>query len=145
MYLQCIDLSAVKREGYWDEAALLCYRRETGRRLAECGISIEVKPGNGKKEGTKDAAERKLALCQQEARRIGSGLYRKMFAASGYNARAKAKLPIRQMGGLIDGHGMLQLTRLQIQADPESGRITGMSAGDGGYWFDGNMDPDGPF
>lgn len=145
MYLQCIDLSAVKREGYWDEAALLCYRRETGRRLAECGISIEVKPGNGKKDGTKDAAERKLALCQQEARRIGSGLYRKMFAASGYNARAKAKLPIRQMGGMIDGHGMLQLTRLQIQADPESGRITGMAAGDGGYWFDGNMDPDGPF
>lgn len=28
MYLQCIDLSAIKRDGYWDEAALAVWEGE---------------------------------------------------------------------------------------------------------------------
>lgn len=122
MYLQRIDLSAVKKDGYWDEAALDCCRREIEERLME----------------------QKQIPWQQEAKQIGSALYRKMFAASGYNALTKAMLPIRQMGGVIDGHGMLKLTHLRCETDPASGRITGMTAGDG-YWFADDMEPDSPF
>lgn len=136
MYMQCIDLSVIKKYGYWDEAALRCCEKETGR--------------------------------LHEALRIGSGLYREMFAASGYSAAAKAKLPIRQMGGMLDRYGMLQLTGLRYQTEPGSGRIIGMTAADGhcsgegvpaeeshcsggnmtaagGYCFDESMEPDSPF
>lgn len=109
MYLQCIDLSAIKRDGYWDEAALAVWEGEL------------------------------------EAKRIGSEAYRKMFAASRYNALAKAMLPIRQMGGIIDEYGMLQLTRLECKVNPHTGRIIGMAARDDGYCFDKEMEPDSLF
>lgn len=107
----CIDMLEVKRNGYWDEAA-----------LSVC-----------------DAAG------QQEVKRIGSELYRKMFLASSYSARAKARLPIWQMGGIIDEYGMLQLTRLEYKVDSDSGRITDMRAKDRGYCFDERMEPDSMF
>lgn len=113
MYLQRIDLSVIKRDGYWDEAALAVCERELKK--------------------------------QQEAKRIGSYLYRKMFAASRYSALAKAMLPIRQMGGIIDEHGMLQLTRLKYKVNPDTGRMDGMAAKDNGYCFDGELDPDSLF
>ncbi len=109
MYLQCTDLSAIKRDGYWDEAA-----------LAVCGGELEAK-------------------------QIGSEAYRKMFAASQYSAVAKAMLPIRQMGGMIDQHGMLQLTRLEYIINPYTGRIIGMAAREDGYCFDRDMEPDSLF
>lgn len=103
----CIGLSEIKRNGYWDAAA-----------LSACGTAG-----------------------RQEAKRIGSELYRKMFLASSYSARAKARLPIWQMGGIIDEYGMLQLTRLEFKTDSDSGRITGMQAKDRGYCFDEGMEP----
>ena len=109
MYLQCIDLSAIKRDGYWDEAALAVWEGEL------------------------------------EAKRIGSEAYRKMFAESRYNALAKAMLPIRQMGGIIDEYGMLQLTRLECKVNPHTGRIIGMAARDDDYCFDKEMEPDSLF
>ncbi len=113
MYLQRIDLSVIKREGYWDEAALDICEKESGR--------------------------------LQEARWIGSDLYRQMYAASRYSALAKAVLPIRQMGGIIDEHRMLQLTRLEYQTDAHTGRITGMASKNNGYCFYEEMEPDSLF
>jgi len=107
----CIETSEIKRDGYWDAAA-----------LSACG-----------------------AAGRQEAKRIGSELYRKMFLESTYSARAKARLPIWQMGGVIDEYGMLQLTRLEFKTDSGSGRITGMRAKDGGYCFDEEMEPNSLF
>lgn len=120
MYLQCIDLSAVKKNGYWDEAALAVCEKESEKEMC-----------------------RHLRL--QEAKKIGSGLYRRMFAASQYNALAKVMLPIRQMGGIIDEHGMLQLTRMEYKVDSDTGRVIGMAAKDNGYCFDDEMEPDSLF
>lgn len=120
MYLQRIDLSIIKKDGYWDEAALAVCEKELEKEVCR-------HPG------------------RQEAKKIGSRLYRKMFAASRYNALAKAMLPIRQMGGIIDEHGMLQLTRLKYKVSPDTGRIIGISARDNGYCFDEEMEPDSLF
>lgn len=120
MYLQRIDLSVIKKDGYWDEAALAVCEKE---------LEKEVRRHFGR----------------QEAKKIGSELYRRMFAASRYNALAKAMLPIRQMGGIIDEHGMLQLTRLKYKVNSDTGGIIGMSAGDNGYYFDEEMEPDSLF
>ncbi len=126
-----IDLSDIKRDGYWDTAALLACERELLMRLEEC------RDGRGE--------EGKLAQWQREAKRIGSELYRKMFAASSYSPKAKARLPIWQMGGVIDGYGMLQLTRIRYKLAPGSGRLAGMEPKDRGYCFDEEMEPNSLF
>lgn len=135
MYLQRIDLSAIKKDGYWDEAALLVCEKEA------------VKIGYTHQEAGKaeDLRQRTEARLIREAKRIGSELYRRMYAASRYGALAKTMLPIRQMGGMIDEHGMLQLTRLEYNVGPDSERIVSMTARDGGYCFDEGLEPNSLF
>lgn len=82
---------------------------------------------------------------QKEARLIGSPLYEQIFRESGYSPVQKAKLPLHQMGGFLDGNGMLQLKYVEFHADPCTGRILGMAPRDGGYCFDPDMDPGGIF
>lgn len=139
MYLQCIDLSAVKKDGYWDEAALLCCKKELKKRLEEDGYH------SAKGAGGRDGLSEKLKDWQQEVKRIGSGLYRKMFAESRYSPSVKAMLPIRQMGGILDEYEMLQLTYLKFLINPDDGRLSGMEAREGGYCFDSAMEPNSAF
>lgn len=109
------QISTLHQKDGWDSAAIKCY-------LA----SMNKKVQKGKNSDEYFAIARNTF---EETHQIGSSLYTEMLKASKLSDKEKVSLVIKQMGGVLDSNGMLQLTGYGFAADlPPHGEFWGVYA-----------------
>lgn len=118
--------------GYWDLHAVKAYESII-RKMAEDWWFLSF-------------GELELLMGKQmeEARKIGSRVYSRLFLACRLKPLEKAWLPVRQLGGYIDANGMLQLGRIKYETDSRQ-KVIQMRSRKGDYGFCKGMYPGSPF